>query len=57
MVGVQANLEEEKQRLANSGPALDSESSSEDEREGEAIDRVYDEVLDNIQRVRTNTES
>ncbi|KAM3160683.1 Mhp1p [Lachancea thermotolerans] len=57
VVGVQANLEEEKQRLANSGPALDSESSSEDEREGEAIDRVYDEVLDNIQRVRTNTES
>ncbi|CEP62060.1 Mhp1p LALA0_S04e06854g [Lachancea lanzarotensis] len=50
VVGVQANLQEEKERQAND--LSDSDSEPDVVGGGEAIDRVYDEVLDNIERGR-----
>lgn len=53
VVGVDANLMDSRQ---NKRDSYSSDSESEEEHEEEAIDRVYDEVLDNIERVRTNNQ-
>ncbi|SCV05528.1 LANO_0H09472g1_1 [Lachancea nothofagi CBS 11611] len=54
VTGVQANLQDEVARKEK-GSSSDSETDTDISNEGEAIDRVYDEVLDNIERVRTNS--
>ncbi|SCU86640.1 LAMI_0D03004g1_1 [Lachancea mirantina] len=56
IVGVQANLMDSRGRAAESSDSeTDSDVSSKHEEH--AIDRAYDQILDNIERVRTNNNS